>query len=299
VAIENSLYSFDYLRIITKMHLNDLKKLIDIEELQKECRIIKIRQASEAATKYGYHSLIIVTVPSKRFFELLSLYNLANYKFSYVELAKDVIENTMDDARLESYRIKKTMVKKYTLDPHTIDTRNSLHTVRLRLEEGLFSDLTSYYGGEVLKFVVYARLSKLNNTPCIHSEWRIRGAGNIKKKINIATLKDCISFDLKQFYEKLTCQYIHHSEINRVKFGKFILGYDGRRNIYTKRQRMRIELAAITFLSIYDISSTADFVHNIRELQKVIKSQPGRKNLFQKKILSIKSHCMFCDLLPP
>lgn len=294
---ENDIVSVDSIRIITEIPHYLLEEFLDIDGLKGECVNILVRNASKPAFRAGYKSTLCITAPSKRFFELLAFYDLGDYKISYLEVAKDVMRSSMDEAKFESYRLKKTMMKKYALNPFSYDVRDRLHKIRLMLEKGMFSDLTNYLGGKFMKYVVYARISKIKSEPCIHSEWRIRGAYNIKKITGISTVEDCINFDLIGFYEEITSKYIYHAEINQNRFGKFLKGFDGRGKKYTKRQLIGIGIAASTFISVYKVTSTAELVGTIKKLKEEIKSQAGRRNAFQKMILSINSNCMFLDVI--
>ena len=292
---ENAIYSIDGMRIITRIPRDLLEDLLDMDELKGECVKLCVRYASKPAHSAGYESTLCITAPTKRLFELLSFYDLGNYKISYIEVAKDTLRLSMDEARFESYRLKKSMLKKYTLTPFTFDARDRLHTIRLKLETGMFSDMTNYLGGKFMKYVVYARISKITSEPCIHSEWRIRGAYNIKKITGISKIEDFINFDLKKFYEEITSKYIYHAEINHGRLGKFLKGYDGRRKDYTKRQLIGIGVAAATFIAANKITSTAELVNTIKKLKDEINSFSGRRNEFQKRILSISSNRMFVD----
>lgn len=292
-----SIYYIDYLRIITKIPRYLLEDLLDVEELQQACGEINIWNASKVASRAGYESTICIYVPTKRFFELLSYYDIGDYKISYLEIAKDEMRSSTDEARFESYRLKNTMLKRYTQNPFTYDGRDSLSAVRKNFEKGLYSDLTNYLGGKLMKYVVYARISKVTNDACIHSEWRLRGAGSVKKVTGISTLEEFINFDLEQFYERQTIKYIYHAKINHYRLGIFLRGYDGRRKKFTRRQSISIGITAATFIAVYKITSAAELVNGIKALKKEFMKYPSRKNGFKARMLSINSNCMFTDAI--
>lgn len=143
--------------------------------------------------------------------------------------------------------------------------------------------------------VMYARISKLVDVPCLHSEWRISGAGNIKRLTGISTIEDCIDFDKKQFYERITSRYIFHAEINQDRLGKFLNGDDGRKKNLCDERLLAIRVSASIFMGFYGISSTAHLVDTIKKRKKEIESHCGRRNMLQKRILALKSNRMFID----
>jgi len=283
------LYSIDFMRILTRIPRDLLEDFLDIDELKGECVNIFVRYSSKVARRAGYKSSICVTAPAKRFFELLAFYDLGDYIISYLEAAKDELKSSMDEARFESYGLKWIMMKKYTLKPFTYDARNGAKKVNIDMDKGLYSDMTNYLGGKALKHVTYARISKLIDKPCIHMEWRIRGAGKIKKRTGISTIEDCIGFDAGQFYEETTAKYLYHAEINQDLLGKLLNGFDGRRQSFNDESLLGIRVAASIFMGFYSISSTAQLIDTLKKKQVTIKAKSGQRNKVQKRILALKS----------
>jgi len=267
---------------------------LDMEMLEGECTSLNIIYVSEEAEAYGWKSKICFSAPSNLFLEILNSYDLGRYVIVYLEVAKDVIKNTKNEATLESYRLIKSIKKKNTTAQSIADFRDSTDPTKLQSEKGLFSDMTGYLGSESLQMVLYARDSKITGEPCIHSEWCIRGARNIKRIADIYTVNDMIKLDVNATYEWLSRRYITVEEVNIEKLGKFIKSWERRRK-FTRRQNISIGIAATTFLSIYSITSASQLANFFKIEKTRLKSKRGPKTEWEDKMLSVRSNGHFSD----
>jgi hypothetical protein len=293
----NPVYSIDKIEIHTYLDLKDLSGLWLIEKLRKECREIIPLPAGGNARLWGYRSKVSITVPTKKCFEILMWSGLEEYKITYVELAKDVFYKTEEEAMSESYRLMRLLRKKYTTKTEILDYSDSYNSTKSAYGNGLFSDKTLYLGNNNLKFVLYARISKINSIPCLHSEWRVRGSRNIKDRLGIKSFGDCYFLDLNNEYENLTDQYIVSEEIVTEKLGKYFLGWGRMKNL-TKRQNIKVDILAIMILNNAKKGSEgkctpAQLTEWLKELKIKIKDQTGRRTDWHKRAMKIQSNSMF------
>jgi hypothetical protein len=293
---EKVIYSIDKMDILTNIPYKLLINFLVKDELKQECKDFNILLASKGAKFRGYKSKISFTVPSNRFFKLLAMYDLCKYIISNVEIAKDEPKMSEDEAKFQSYKLMKFWRKRRTTKQHICDYSDSCHPTDKAYEQGKFSEKTIYFGSKSLEFVSYARFSKVNGQPCIHGEFSISDAANIKTRTGIQTIEDCIECDLKQIYEKIFEEYITTEEINMERLGKWLRGWE-RKRVFTKSQMICIGIAATTFLSVYGISTAAQLAGWFKKEKYRIKSMPGRKTTWDMKILKIQSNNKFSDAI--
>lgn len=293
--------SIDKVEIHTYLDLKDLRGLWLIEKLGKECRQIILLPAGKKASSWGYRSKISITVPTKRCFAILAWSGLKEYVITYIELANDVFYETEGEAMSESYRLMGLVRKKYTAKTMILDYSDSYNSTKSAYGNGLFSDKTLYLGNDNLKFVLYARISKINAKPCVHSEWRVRGSKNIKDRLDITSFEDCFFFDLNTEYEKLVYEYIVMEEIDTVRLGKYFLGWGKRKNL-TRRQKMRVGILAIMILNDAKKGSegkctSAQLAEWTKAIKGKIKNEPKEKSDWQKRAMKIQSNNKFCRVV--
>lgn len=284
-------YFYDKIEILTKIPLKLLAILLDVEHLKEECRSFVIVRPSKAAIKFGYQSRIAMTVPSTRFFELLLEYDLGDYSITYIEIAKDEIRPNLNKAMFESYRLLKHMVKKYTSEVLIYDARDSWNPTMEAWKKGLFSEVSGTMGTYLFRFALYARISKISEDPCLHSEFRLRG-NQIRKKTEIKTIEDCVNFDLGRFYEENFLKYISYQTIDVAALGRWILGWSRKRN-FTRRQICRIHINGQQFLDIHNISTSAQLVGWFKKERRRIEHQRGKKSSWDKKIMQVQTCLRF------
>lgn len=288
------IYSFDKIEILIRIPNNILLSYLDIDALQKKCRKLVIIPTKNRAKSMGYLSKLIVTVPSNGFFRLLATYDLNACRITYIEIAKDMVRASIHEAKVDSYRLITSLRKKYTSSQFIYNDRDSCKSTKVAFENGMFSDMTGYFGTLLFRFVIYARFSKINNVPCIHSEWRIRGAYQIYDRTGIETIKDFITFDLQKYFEDNVDKYIVFEEINLEKLGMWVLGWKRMKNP-TKRQVISIGCAAMVFLNANCISTSAQLADWFKKNKNRIESKRGRRSLWDKHILSVQSNSRFSD----
>jgi hypothetical protein len=282
---------YDKIEILSKQSKCELKKLLPIDVLERESYLFKIIWASKSAKICGYLSKIIATVPTPTLFEQL-LKNLADYKITYIEISMDIFCDSEHQAEAESLYVLQHFRKKYCRAPKIKDYRGSTEKMSAKaIHEGLFSQVTGYFGSNNFKLSQYARPSKLNGIPCIHIEFRIRGH-QIKKRTEIASLTDLLAFDPEDFFMKEIENVVFES-IDDHKLGKWILDALGSYTVNGKRNDMRISLAASTFLNLYEITSSTQLIDYFRSERKKIQRQRGHRNRWQKKMLKLRTPSYF------
>jgi len=286
-------FYYDKIRINSEMNVSTNNKL-PIKGLEKNSYFFSIRKASLKASWKKFQSSLEIVAPTQTFFQLL-LQNetiIEPYMISHLEIARDTFYKTNYDAEHMCWETLKTCRKKFSSNHFIYDQRFEGNTKKRRNNPELFGQQTGYFGSDNFKYVVYARLSKINGMPCVHEEWRIRGAANIRKKTNISIISDLISFDLKAFFEDQYNRHICFEEIDNLKFGKWLLGMTRLKNV-TKQQLMKIQLAHRHFCDDWDISTYADLVRFFKQQKKDIKSKRGRRSAWDIKILSLTDYSRF------
>jgi hypothetical protein len=286
-------YYFDKISINTNQTIRVLKELFPKEHMAPEAYQFLISPASKLAKFVGFKTRIDVVAPTTECMNRLEVLNTrqAIAKISHIEIARDEFCKTKSDAEFCFNSMTKTLRKKYTpynivLDYSEIFTSNK--------DKKLFSDNTGYFGKETFRLVIYPRRSKINNNPVLHSEWRIRGASLIRKKTGIRTISDLTKFNFIEFFDRSEDILTRHEEIDQQKLGKWLLGW-GRRKIITRRDRLKIGATAAWFCLMNNIESYQDLVSTLMKSKKYLKSKPGRKSSWERKILGLKNYGIFRD----
>lgn len=283
----NHAYSIDKIDILSNLSPKDLISRNDISVLNHHCNFLRIKRASNRSKWLGFNSIITCTVPNQRFFKLLLNYNLGRYKFSNIELAKDIFYGSEDEAKFASYKMMQHLYKRYTKDVRIDDYRGSCHSTRETQKRGLFSEITGYFGDKI-QFVVYARYSKVTGECCVHTEFSIIGSRNISQKLNLEHIEDLVEFDIGNNFELLYQFYIKMEGIDTVKLGKWLAGCT-RQKVFSRRKLMKVHLHAIHLLSSEEITSIAQLANWLSTSKAMIKIKPGPKTEWEKKILSLRS----------
>ena len=130
-------------------------------------------------------------------------------------------------------------------------------------------------------------MSKINNSPCVHEEWRIIGAGNILKKSGIATISDLVSFNFKTFFENTREKHLIHEEIDHEKHGKWRLNWSRRKKL-TEDENRQVSMESRLFCLDHKIETAADLVRVYGELKVELKSRRGPKRVWEKRLLTAK-----------
>jgi hypothetical protein len=288
-------FYIDRMKILSPSFPYTLDMALNRNEYFQESAYFRISSASEKAGEGFFRTSIDVTAPSRKCLELLAQYfnqEKKQYKISSLEITRDIFFRTRDEAENITLSHIMNARRRYAsqcqiYDAYMEDERKK----RKRPEKGLFSRWTLYAGPNNFKYTCYARLSKINNTPCYHDEWRIKSS-LIKEKTGISTIEDILSYDLQSFFNKQYKRLITHKEIDTDKLGKWLLGW-GRRKAFTDRQKMGIGLEAHHFCICYKINTFADLARTLIKLKKESKAKKGRKTYWDNKILALKDYGRF------
>lgn len=302
---DGAIYSIDKIDISTSIDHHSIDNYLPMAQLKNECRELIVIGIERDSEHQRYYSKLIATAPTKRFFQMLNNNYLCGYAISYIEIAKDIPRESESEAMIDSYKSLNFIMKKSTLKCSIRDYRDSCESTKSANEKGMFSQQTGYWGKDNFQFVLYARYSKITGEPCIHSEWSIRGSGNIKKKAGIRSVKDLCELDLEQRYEQITAEYITTEAINRDKLGKWMNGWS-RKKILSRLDQMKVDLAAATLLSSICFRSprhainhknrnctAAELAEWFKEEKERIRSEEVELTEWDKKILSVQSNSYF------
>ncbi|HOI16543.1 MAG TPA: hypothetical protein PK036_09380 [Geobacteraceae bacterium] len=294
-------YHFDKMRINCEPDNQTLYRELHKYGFFSECRDLRVFPSKLAA----YKTRIEVVAPNAKFLEMLSLKKsiFGTYPIiTYCEIAHDVFSLSDCDAMLEADKIFRTIRMKYfygyIFEAEKAKKKKSLKQLVLDYKQrGLFAERTFYSVYENrregtktfrIKFVIYARLSKINWEPCVHCEWRITGTEKIKRLTGIRSIEDLASFDFRTFFEKMEHKYIVHEELDTKKISKVFSGME-RRRILSMRERMKGALEYSMFRSYYGIETVSDFVHAVKKELKNSCGKRGPKTPWIKKIEKLKN----------
>ena len=303
-------YYFDRILINCILDINGLGKILPIDRLKKECSEFKLRGSHLHWT--GYATAIDVVAPTKKYLRILSkaLIPDAGYKITYIEIAHDIFFPSQHEAQRASYEIFSTIWKKYSIgfvyDEEKAGKKKDGKDWRDDyLKRGLFSDRTFYSdyvnrndkGKRIgFKHVIYARLSKLNRKPCVHYEWRILKAKQIREKTSIRKIQDLLNFDFERFFRTMEKKYIIHRVLNRKKIGKVLAGLERKRKL-NESESLHVDLAYATFRSHHDIRSVSDFVYAVNKEYLSHRKKKGRKSPWAKQIKKLSKVSQYCSSL--
>lgn len=221
-------YHFDKIRILFRQPVYELHNYLPYKKLKELSHSFYFGQSSKLALQAGYRSRIEISAPSKEALSLLSEINISmdDYKISYLEIARDEIYSTKEDAILKFDFLLNHIRKKYTYRYFIykqIDDYSSLHKMVASEDTSeMFSSRTGYWGADTFKFVVYPRISKMIGQPCIHSEWRMRGAYLIKEKTEISHIRHLVDFDCQRWFRDQEERFLSLEDIDHKRHGRFI-----------------------------------------------------------------------------
>jgi hypothetical protein len=290
-------YSFDRMRILSGQKLKTLHQNLPKKELENECAFFRLSPASEVAGKYGFSSSIEIVNPTENFFRLLLKHKTdLSYsgifvskriepKISYLEVARETFYQKDWEAEDAAFELGGTLRKKWSPKNFNYDAMYDPNVAdkKARNIKGL-GDKTWYYGNKNFQFVLYPRLSKINDRPCVHEEWRIIGASAIKNKTDISSIADFSGFDIKRCFEEMYRKYMIHEMIDYLKLGKWILGWTRRRNLASEEIR-RAKTQANLFCRRRNIRSAADLATFFKKEKGRIKAIRGRRTVYKSKML--------------
>lgn len=281
------IYSFDQIRINSRQDQKILKEFLPVDELRQESNKFYLRKPSFHAKIAGFKTAINFVAPNNNFFKILYRHEsvLDFYKISAIEIAEDTIYPDKGEA-YSAFMQNLSMTKKWASD-YLLYTPGEKELKKKKRGKGLWSDRTAYYGGNDFKLVVYPRTSKINDRPCLHEEFRLIKAGNIKKRTGIAFLKDFIDYDIENLFEQLVDKFITYDELDILKVGKWRLDWTRRRKLAPSQIR-RAKLIGKMICDAKHISNFADFKSYLRKKKAKIKKKKGRRSVLDKKMLKAR-----------
>lgn len=322
-------YSLDRVRINSKQDHELLRQKLPIAKLNDLCKGFYVKEPYRATRLHGYRSRLEIlglgTDDIDKFFGKLKEYEfwlMPTYRFgqkpyyvSYLEVAKDLIYKSIEDATTVLNAMIELIRKKYSCRYDIfIGTENN--TLYLGLELDKEKRQPTFF----FRAYVPRKGSKLTGEPCLHCEWVMKGANQIRNKTGISTLSDFIGFDLIAFFEKTDGKFLEYGTIDWFKVGKYLTGSTRKKKL-TERQRMSVDLMGVHFRRyiLYEKEEAykndewdpymltlnpADLRKYIKEDQAGIKSKPGPKTKWEQRILAL--NCQICtkpttiySLVPP
>ena len=290
-------YCYDKIRLNFNMSANEFKKLLPINDLLKEADSFVVSNSSYEAQAYGLIAKIEMVAPSRKCLEILDKHipHTVMMKISKLEIAEDTFYETEWDALYTFHKRLQTIRKKYTSDHFIYDQLYEKGKCERKITSNKhFSPITGYFGSNNFKYATYPRLSKINNRPCIHAEWRINGASHIKTKTGIVSIRDLIKFDLLKFFNEQDKRYIIYESIDLTKLGCWLIGWN-RRKSFSKRDLIKMGIMGRIFCNVYDIKSYADLVSHLMNTKKDLenKNRRGRKTNYEERFLSLINYGKF------
>ena len=318
----NYIYSIDRIRIISQAPINILSKELPSNSFNKWCRRYFVDFGSEAAKLKGFPSKIEVIAPKRKFFELLLRCEALlqyGYSISYIETARDLLCASKNETISLAEEIFKHLRKKYTyrhflyddLKRVTYDGSNehddkctkTNRAKRKKYTPDMYSDRTAYWGNKRFQLVVYPRISKIVERPCVHKEWKIQGSQIIERKMRIALIKDILDFmdiHIETWFDKQYEKFITFEEINHEKHGRFLVnmprgaktagyGYSG----YFGGRFKKAEpvMASRIHCNVHNIE-TAPQLRNYykNELSRIKKKGQGKRTRWEDKIVNLTNY---------
>jgi hypothetical protein len=287
-----SFYHFDRIRINSQKDIKIVKNILPIKELEQECYSFKIRKPYEKASALGNESCLEIIVASQKALEILRKHHtkLRPYQITYLEITKDTFKESEEQAVSEVKRKKGTLRKRWSRG-HFVNDPDKKENYYPKA--GYYNTPVIYCGGKSVKYVLYARPSKLNEEPCAHEEWRLTSPYTIKRVTEISTIKGLVLFDIKTFIEKRNEKFLRDDKlIDMMKLGKWLKDCTRRRK-FTDKERSDIKFRATSFCTAWDIRSFGELINHFNTYKFKIKKNVGRRDAFEKKILEISNYNRF------
>lgn len=307
-------YYLDYVRILSTVDPPKLRNRLDRKSLKAECNWLSIRTASDAAQKWGYNSSVCCVNPSIIFFYLLdshqhilcyngtnkrkqryyntklsNYYNntkLGYYRISKIDVAKDTLYPTEEEAIESTSRIVGTGYMKYS----KCKIISKELTADKRLKGYLWNNSLNLGNRIKYQYGAYARESKINFEPVLHEEFRVCGSPLVRKMMGIYILGDFINYDFQSFFEERKRNDINYGVINYPYLGKWLI--DTKRKINVEAGRDKIQ-EAIDFCSLNDITTFGELSTYFMKEKKSIKKRVGRRTLWNEEMLQLTNYSKF------
>ena len=247
MELTNKVFYLDGVKIISKTPIGEIRKGLPLNKLESFCKELNTGRIhyKTSAGRFDYKSWIEFSVPEKEFFKILNQYDfvLREYHYSKVEIAKDRLCDSESESLVKfKTEILEKYIRKYTKNYFLYDAKIDRNPKTTKEKYG---DNTLYFMGRCKdekgcreigycicnpwNFAAYARLCKVKkfyDIPTVHSEFRLYGAGKIKKYTGLKKIKDGINFDAELTYELLEYKFITKCNgINFDRLGRFIGNY--------------------------------------------------------------------------
>ncbi|NPU86404.1 MAG: hypothetical protein HPY65_18150 [Syntrophaceae bacterium] len=290
-------YYFDRIQILSTQNKNLINQELLIDRLKKEslsCRVVR-------SNAWGFASRIELTAPSALCLTMLQESEAiigSGSRINYLEIAHDTFMESSEEANERAKWMCRTLRKKYSYATTFRGAERKTNKQHQRdLENGLCGEFTFYSVFTVsarLKLVVYVRDSKINRRPCIHTEWRLRGADSIFKHSRISRIRDLVGFDFKAFFDSMDDKYLVKERIDVCRLGLWLAGIDGRRTM-TKRMLIGTGHRAERFLQDNNIETFSDLVHYFKREKNRVSGNVGFKTDLDMRIMALRNFDRFRD----
>ena len=279
-----TLFYFDRLWIYSMRTPPQINQNIPLNRFIEHCRVFKIKGKSSFQQFTNYHSWLDVIAPTPEFLRLLYQHeeSLNPYKISYIELARDTIHDTKQQAceAIQNLHFrKKWATKHFTFYDSELSTNNEM-----------FGNITKYSQSKNFGFKTYARISKIAGKPCAHLEWNIRTPKIIEAKTGISEIGDLLAFNFQKFFEITDNRMlIRNEKIDQQKLGKFLLGLRKKKKL-NRRQTFSVGCHGSAYMNGRDYG---DLVRYFSKLKKQIRSKTGPRTEWENRIIGLKDYSIF------
>ncbi len=218
-------YYIDRFELLFGQETGIVASCIDIDGLRRISRGADLLTMPSRFQYNRYKSKLTVEGPTPETLQrLIDSTHTLTYWVTYIEVARDRACLSKTDAEHMSEKTILHVTKKNTGEVFIFDgirypdtTLNTSNT-----DEGLFALRTGYFGKKGFQYVVYARVSNYNHLPCLHCEWRVRGAANVRRCFNIRRINDMLRTNLQERFETLRRRFISYEEIDHDRHGRFL-----------------------------------------------------------------------------
>jgi hypothetical protein len=170
-----------------------------------------------------------------------------------------------DETRYNNIQDKST-----TIEEHESYLLSQLKKLPLRKND-IIGPRTLYLGNSYFEYTVYARLSKRDNKPVVHREFRISG-DNIRKHLGVvkkgasylSTLQNLAGLRSSIIFEKLHNKYISYYDINKLSVAKHFANASAKKKL-SAGEVQGLGLSYQVFKGVYRIETAAELQQWCRE----------------------------------
>jgi hypothetical protein len=280
-------YYFDRVALSFFDPVGQIRKLLPLAKIKNEFKSCSLSERSYETRQGWIMSKLDIVAPTTNCIRiLLEIFPVPeSYKISYLEIAKDILFESNSEAIGHYSHIDDKLAKKFTPEYKHFD-RNYYKDKKSDKDPTLISDWSSCYG-RLFQYFIYARLSKINGSPCFHQEWRIKRTGLIRRKAHIFSLGDLLTFSFGPFFKYCDEKYLDFREIDNIKLGKWLRGMDRRKSL-SRRQILGIGCSAQQFLSMHNIHNYAGLKDLLAKEKMRLKRIPGRRPPYMERVFRLK-----------